>query len=156
MSRRLSALLVAALFLPAVPAHAESASPMHYPETRRDSLVETLFGEKIADPYRWLENDVRQDKEVADWVARENEVTQGYLATLPERGWFAERLRSLLNYERFGLPGPGTIWSTLVDPRPVGLGAPRTFGPSGANVGEARLDPLTPSDLRAGSVDRGY
>jgi len=104
MSRRLSALLVAALFLPAVPAHAESASPMHYPETRRDSLVETLFGEKIADPYRWLENDVRQDKEVADWVARENEVTQGYLATLPERGWFAERLRSLLNYERFGLP----------------------------------------------------
>jgi prolyl oligopeptidase len=77
---------------------------MQYPETRRGDVVETLFGEKIADPYRWLENDVRQDKEVADWVARENAVTQGYLATLPERGWFAERLRGLLNYERFGLP----------------------------------------------------
>ncbi len=104
MSRRLSALLIAALSLPALTVNAEAASPMQYPETRRDDLVETLFGEKIADPYRWLENDVRQDKEVADWVARENALTQGYLATLPERAWFAERLRALLNYERFGLP----------------------------------------------------
>lgn len=105
MPRRLSALPIAAvLCLAAVAAHAEPSSPMHYPETRRDAVVETHFGEKIADPYRWLENDVRQDKDVADWVARQNAVTRSYLATLPERDWFAQRMRSLLDFERFGLP----------------------------------------------------
>jgi hypothetical protein len=43
-------------------------TPIQYPQTRRDDVVDTLFGEKIADPYRWLENDVRNDPEVADWV----------------------------------------------------------------------------------------
>lgn len=100
MLRGLGALLLAVSLI--VPASAET--PMKYPETRRDDLSETLFGEKIADPYRWLENDVRQDREVADWVARQNAVTRDYLKTLPERGWFAERIRGLLNYERFGLP----------------------------------------------------
>ncbi len=75
-----------------------------YPETRRGDLVEDKFGEKIADPYRWLENDVRTDKEVAAWVERQNAVTRSYLDTLPQRGWFAERIRSLIDYERFGLP----------------------------------------------------
>ena len=63
------------------PSIAAEASPKAvsipaYPETRRDEIVETIFGEKIADPYRWLEGDVRNTPEVADWVARENAVTQ--------------------------------------------------------------------------------
>ncbi|MFV0622745.1 prolyl oligopeptidase family protein [Sphingomonas sp. ac-8] len=77
---------------------------MSYPETRRVDQVDTLFGEKIEDPYRWLENDVRTDREVAEWVAAENRVTDAYLATLPGRGIFKERLRTLIDYERFGLP----------------------------------------------------
>lgn len=104
MPRGLSVLLPLALSALAAPASSETPSSMQYPETRRGDVVDTLFGEKIADPYRWLENDVRQDKEVAGWVARQNAVTQDYLKTLPERGWFAERIRTLLNYERFGLP----------------------------------------------------
>ncbi|WP_425474368.1 hypothetical protein [Sporomusa termitida] len=54
-------------------------------KTRRNDVVDELFGQKIADPYRWLENDVRTDKAVADWVAAQNAVTQSYLATLPGR-----------------------------------------------------------------------
>ncbi|MDE8651386.1 prolyl oligopeptidase family serine peptidase [Novosphingobium album (ex Liu et al. 2023)] len=75
-----------------------------YPETRRDDVVEQQFGEAIADPYRWLENDVRNDREVADWVERENRVSRAYLDGLPQRAWFADRMRELLGYERFGLP----------------------------------------------------
>jgi len=75
-----------------------------YPETHREPLVETRFGEAIADPWRWLENDVRGDPAVADWVARENAVTDGYLATLPARDWFRRRITQLTDYERFGLP----------------------------------------------------
>jgi prolyl oligopeptidase len=86
------------------PIWAQTMTPLHYPETRREPLVEEHFGEAIADPYRWLENDVRNDKEVAAWVERENAVTRGYLDTLPQRGWFAAKIRELIDYERFGLP----------------------------------------------------
>lgn len=75
-----------------------------YPKTRREDLVETRFGEPVADPYRWLEQDVRNTPEVADWVARENAVTHAYLDRLPGRAWFADKIGQLMNYERFSIP----------------------------------------------------
>jgi prolyl oligopeptidase len=75
-----------------------------YPETRRGEAAEMLFGETIADPYRWLENDVRSDAEVAEWVERQNAVTDAYLATLPARAWFRRRIGELFDYERFSVP----------------------------------------------------
>jgi prolyl oligopeptidase len=80
------------------------AQPLDYPATRRGDVVETKFGESIADPYRWLEGDVRRDAEVADWVARQNALTQQNLQHLPARAWFAREIAQLLNFERFGLP----------------------------------------------------
>ncbi len=103
MSRRLL-LAPLAVALLAAPLLAESMPRLTYPATTRGTVVERQFGEDVADPYRWLENDVRTDPAVADWVARQNAVTQGYLATLPQRGWFAQRIRALMDYERFGLP----------------------------------------------------
>ncbi|MCZ8019559.1 prolyl oligopeptidase family serine peptidase [Novosphingobium sp.] len=104
MSRRVPAILAAALLSTvAAPLIAEKMT-LAYPDTRQTDLVEEQFGEKVADPYRWLENDVRTDSEVAGWVARQNAVTQQYLAKLPQRDWFAQRIRGLLDYERFGLP----------------------------------------------------
>lgn len=85
----------------------EAAAPMTkpaYPQTRRVDLVEPQFGVNVADPYRWLENDVRQDKEVAAWVEAQNKVTDAYLATLPGRAAFKARIRELFDYERFGVP----------------------------------------------------
>lgn len=85
--------------------HAMSdAGPITYPETRREDVVEEQFGVKVADPYRWLEGDVREKPEVADWVKRENDVTNTYLATLPGRDIFKSRLKELYNYERIGMP----------------------------------------------------
>ena len=75
-----------------------------YPVTRADGTVETLFGEEIADPYRWLENDVRDDAEVEQWVAAQNAVTEAYLDGLPARAAFRDRLTELFDYERVGLP----------------------------------------------------
>ena len=99
--------LLLALFAALTIGTATLAQPVNgitYPETRRVDVVETQFGERIADPWRWLENDVRSDPEVADWVERQNAVTREYLDALPQRRWFAERLRTLLSYERFGIP----------------------------------------------------
>src|SRR5258705_13250236 len=47
-------------------------SPFSYPDTKRDDTVDEQFGVKVADPYRWLENDVRIDPEVKAWVDAEN------------------------------------------------------------------------------------
>src|SRR5690606_14160897 len=83
---------------------AQDMTVSEYPETRRGDVVETLFGEAIADPYRWLEDDVRNNPEVADWVERQNAVTDAYLAKLPARDWFKERIGELYDYERFSTP----------------------------------------------------
>jgi prolyl oligopeptidase len=79
-------------------------STLQYPQTLREPVSETLFGETLADPYRWLENDVREDKRVAQWVDAQNRVTRGYLESLPDRSWFEKRIAALIDYERFGIP----------------------------------------------------
>lgn len=80
------------------------ATAIAYPQTKRVDVVEEHFGQTIADPYRWLENDVRSDKEVATWVESQNKVTNAYLDTLPSRDIFRDRLKQLYNYERFTIP----------------------------------------------------
>ena len=105
-------LLVAALLTTATPVYSQpTATPpatadaaIVYPKAKTVDVVETQFGVPVADPYRWLENDVRNDPEVAAWVAAENQVTDKVLQSLPLRSWFKERMTALYNYERFGLP----------------------------------------------------
>ena len=104
MHRLARAIIASALLSGASLLNAGTMQPILYPETRRDALVEEKFGEKIADPFRWLENDVRTDARVAEWVARQNAVSSSVLDSLPQRRWFEDKLRGLLEYERFGLP----------------------------------------------------
>jgi prolyl oligopeptidase len=104
MLRRLPATLAALVAFSLVAPVTAEKMILSYPETSKLDLVETQFGEAVPDPYRWLENDVRTDKAVADWVAKQNSLTQGYLAQLPQRAWFAQRIKALMDYERFGLP----------------------------------------------------
>ena len=75
-----------------------------YPATRRLDLVEEKFGEPVADPYRWLEADVRTDKDVEAWVEAENATTQAALAALPGRAILRERMLRLTDYERMSVP----------------------------------------------------
>ena len=93
-----------ALVASVAPAAAQDLSVPDYPETRTGDVVEEQFGERVADPYRWLENDVRVDDEVAGWVAAQNEVTDAFLARLPGREALKARITQLTDYERFGLP----------------------------------------------------
>ena len=81
-----------------------SAAALTYPDTEKGLVSETQFGMAVADPYRWLENDVRTDAKVRDWVTAQNQLTDAYLDTLPGRAAIRERLSALWNYERFGVP----------------------------------------------------
>jgi prolyl oligopeptidase len=82
----------------------EELPAVSYPETRRVELVETQFGVPVSDPYRWLENDVREDPQVRAWVDAQNQVTNAFLATLPARAALKQRMTQLYDYERFGIP----------------------------------------------------
>ena len=84
------------------PLAAHDAGP--YPETAKGDVVETIFGKEVADPYRWLENDVRVDADVAAWVKAQSEFTADYLDKLPGREAYEARIKELYDYERFGLP----------------------------------------------------
>lgn len=73
-----------------------------YPTTKTVDTVDVYFGEKVADPYRWLEDDMSE--ETAKWVEEQNKVTDAYFATIPFRDKLKERLTALVNYEKYGTP----------------------------------------------------
>ena len=101
---RFQLLAASLLAATAIPASAQDMTAPDYPETRQGDVVETFFGEEVPDPYRWLEDDVRNNPEVAQWVERQNAVTDAYLDRLPAREWFANRIGELYDYERFSVP----------------------------------------------------
>lgn len=82
----------------------EAPAALTYPATATVDHVDNYHGTEVADPYRWLEDDVRESEAVAAWVAAQNEVTSAYLATIPERSRIKDRLTELWNYERYSLP----------------------------------------------------
>lgn len=87
-----------------VPATEADGCYLEYPATRKTNVVEEQFGVKVADPYRWLEEDVRNSKDVAEWVQTQKGIADNYLRTLPGVDALAAKMRALYDYERFSLP----------------------------------------------------
>lgn len=77
-------------------------SPIAYPKTKTVNQVDEYFGVKVADPYRWLEDD--NSAETAAWVEAENKVTQDYISKIPFRNALKEKMMKLQNYEKMGIP----------------------------------------------------
>lgn len=75
---------------------------LKYPETRRGEHLDHYHGTTVADPYRWLEDD--RSPETKAWVEAQNAVTGAYLAGIPERDKIRQRLTTLWDYERYGVP----------------------------------------------------
>jgi prolyl oligopeptidase len=73
-----------------------------YPETKRVDHVDTYFGVKVADPYRWLEDE--NAPETAKWVEDQNRVTFAYLERIPYRQAVKARLQKLFNYAKYTAP----------------------------------------------------
>ncbi|MDD4847371.1 MAG: prolyl oligopeptidase family serine peptidase [Bacteroidales bacterium] len=75
---------------------------MKYPDTKKQDVSDIYFGDTIADPYRWLENDTAQD--VKEWVIAENAVTNKYFEKIPFRQALNQRLTKLWNFPKYGTP----------------------------------------------------
>lgn len=73
-----------------------------YPETRKGDVIDTYFDTEIADPYRWLEDDMSD--ETAAWVKAQNKVTFDYLNKISFRDEIEAKLEKIWNYEKVGAP----------------------------------------------------
>ena len=86
----------------AVGTGASCAQRLDYPQTRKGDQVDDYHGTKVADPYRWLEDD--NAAETAKWVEAENKVTFTYLDKIPYRADVRKRLEQLYNYPKYSAP----------------------------------------------------
>lgn len=80
----------------------EDPTTMNYPETKKGDVVDTYFGQEVADPYRWLEDDYSEETNA--WVIEQNKFTFDYLDQISYRGDIESRLKELWNYEKVGAP----------------------------------------------------
>jgi prolyl oligopeptidase len=88
------------------------AEDLHYPITRKAEQTDVYHGIEVADPYRWLEDDM--SAETLAWVAAQNQVTFRYLDQIPYRSRIKQRLLELYNYPKFSVPsrsGTHYFWS---------------------------------------------
>lgn len=101
MSPRLASLAALAVAFASLAAPL-SAQKLQYPDTKRVDHADAYFGETVADPYRWLEDE--KAEETAKWVEDENKVTFSYLEKIPYRASVRARLEKLFNYPKYGAP----------------------------------------------------
>src|ERR1700739_540487 len=95
-------LLILILLVAGITAIPSFAQQLDYPQTRKGDQVDDYHGTKVADPYRWLEDD--NSAETAKWVEAENKVTFGYLEKIPYREQVKQRLEQLFNYPKYSAP----------------------------------------------------
>jgi prolyl oligopeptidase len=75
-----------------------------YPPTKVEAVTEDLHGEKLPDPYRWLEDGRAAD--VREWTERQNAFTRKWLDQFPGRDKLRARLDQLLEIGTLSAPHP--------------------------------------------------
>jgi len=75
---------------------------VEYPESRKTDVADNYFGTKVADPYRWLEEEDSEDTK--RWVEEQNKITFDYLKKIPFRDKIKARLTELWNYPKVFAP----------------------------------------------------
>ena len=73
-----------------------------YPSSRMGSDVDDHHGERVPDPYRWLET--TSDPETVSWIKAQNEVTESFLAAVPTRESIRAQVTAMWNYPKLTVP----------------------------------------------------
>ncbi|HEY6332792.1 MAG TPA: S9 family peptidase, partial [Blastocatellia bacterium] len=81
---------------------AAAQSPTSPPVTRTDNVTEELHGVKIADPYRWLED--QNSSETRGWIEAQNKYTQSVLSTLSGRDRIRAQVEQVLKVDTISAP----------------------------------------------------
>jgi prolyl oligopeptidase len=102
MYKKIISMILLSVFAACNTSDGKKQASISYPPTRKVDTVDTYFGTKVPDPYRWLEDD--KSKETEEWVKAENKVTFDYLAQIPFRDKLKERLTKIWNFEKRSVP----------------------------------------------------
>jgi prolyl oligopeptidase len=100
VKKNILVLLILGAMIPAIACTTDRS--ITYPVTKKVDQVDDYFGTKVADPYRWLEDD--RSPETAEWVKAQNAVTFDYLERIPFRESLKKRLTEIYNYPRYSSP----------------------------------------------------
>jgi len=103
-NRKLAVIVVAASAVlgAALAGTSAHAQPVSYLTTRKIEHVDDYHGTKVADPYRWLEDET--SPETAAWIEAQNAITFPYLEAIPYRHKLLDRVMRLNDYERYSAP----------------------------------------------------
>ncbi len=77
------------------------AQAITYPQTPRGKQVDVYHGDKIADPYRWMEQTTNQ--KVVDWLDQQKKISVKYLDATPVSNAVRQRAKSIRRFERYNL-----------------------------------------------------
>ncbi len=97
------ALGAAFLLVATAPAQNSNSSTMNIPKppaTKQQPVTDDYFGQKIVDPYRWLEDG--SSPETQQWVSGQLAYTRSILDKLPGRDKLHERIEQLLEIGNLG------------------------------------------------------
>ncbi|MGB0932242.1 MAG: CpcT/CpeT family chromophore lyase, partial [Chitinophagales bacterium] len=72
---------------------------LKYPKAKREDVADNYHGEKIKDPYRWLEDE--NSEETKDWVKAQNKLTRKYMDNVPFRQGIEKRLQELWKFPKY-------------------------------------------------------
>lgn len=97
-----SAVTLAALCACASVQRPEVVTGLKYPPAPRGMTVDDYHGTKVADPYRGLEE--LDSPATRIWVGAEAQLTQSYLAAIPQRQQIRSRIAQIYDFERTGIP----------------------------------------------------
>ena len=78
------------------------AQGLQYPATKKGDQADVYHGTRVADPYRWLEDDA--SAQTAAWIEAQNKVTFPYLEAIPYRQQLQARVLQLNDYPRYSSP----------------------------------------------------
>ena len=78
------------------------ANTFEPPPTRREAITETLHGQSVADPYRWLE--VGDAPEVKAWAAAQDAFSEPLLDGVPGHAKLVERFTQLFYIDSVSAP----------------------------------------------------
>ncbi|MDX1661337.1 MAG: prolyl oligopeptidase family serine peptidase [Gemmatimonadota bacterium] len=152
-------LAAAFLALTAIPATARAqADP---PEAPRGDVVDTLHGERVADPYRWME-EMTSDRTLR-WAREQDAYARRFVRRIADREAIGERIERIARVRRLTAPraagdrlfylrfpaagGPGTSPGTVLHVRP--RGAP------GGRADRVLIDPVAEGAPDDASLSRG-
>ena len=96
------------------------ASPLNYPPTPKHPVIDTYFGTRVVDPYRWLEN--AKDPAVEKWAGAQTKLAENFIDSRKSYAFYRKRVPqlSLSSTARFDLhvAGERMIYLRETPPQP--------------------------------------